>query len=82
MTLEIKRIFDGGPLRYVSDIRQNNYWTAQGNGQYRGPYVCDDCRQTAVGVYRVAGEAKKNTAKWICRACYELIRSPGKRKKA
>ena len=82
ITIEVKRMWDGGPLRQWAPQRPlhaGSTWVFYSGviGGYVGPYVCDQCEQPVVGVYRVY-----HVKKWICKACYELIRSPRKRKKA
>lgn len=72
MVIEVKRMFNNGPLRFVSDHKENNSWLGSGNGEFRGMYVCDSCQQGVVGVYR-AKNAQNNTAKWLCMACYKSV---------
>lgn len=72
MTIEVKRMWESGPLRQFSDQREastwNRYQSATLDG-FAGQYVCDDCQQPVVGVYR-----QKSGAKWYCKACHVKVR--------
>jgi len=81
MAIETKRMWETGPLRQWANERPagKSSWTRYENGNlvgFAGPYVCDDCLQPVVGVYR-----QKGGAKWICRGCYELVLSPKRKAK-
>ena len=63
MDIEIRRMWQGGPLRQCSEKRPSNSWISYGSGGYAGSYVCDRCGETGDGVYRVAH------ARWWCGGC-------------
>lgn len=70
--MEIRRMWEGGPLRQFSDKREATSWHRYQSPileGYAGQYVCDDCQEAVVGVYR-----QKSTGKWLCRACYDSVR--------
>lgn len=66
MTVTVRRMWEGGPLRQWSDKSHGSGWNYYENSQmkgYAGSYVCGKCSNPVVGVYRVdAGD-------WICAAC-------------
>ena len=70
MAIEVKRMWDGGPLRQWSATRPLNaggnwvrYQSRDLDG-YAGAYVCDGCRMPCRGVYFV-----QRVSKWLCKAC-------------
>ena len=69
MTIEIKRMWPTGPLRQWSNdpVHRNSWNLYQCNSSHGfvGSYVCDDCREPVVGVYR-----QKRSEKWLCKACH------------
>jgi hypothetical protein len=81
MPIEIKRMWEGGPLRQWSDTRQTSggwlYYTNSQMTGYAGSYVCDECRQSTPGVYYVS-----SVKKWLCRACKKLAKSSKQAKAA
>jgi hypothetical protein len=73
---EVRRMWEGGPLRQWSAKRTNTTGLALGHGGFAGSYVCDGCQRSVDGLYDVR-EAKK----WLCGACREA-RKPHVRRKA
>jgi hypothetical protein len=74
MAIEVRRMWEGGPLRQWSkDNPQRNltgYAVGLGNELegYVGSYVCEECGEPCGGVYRRRGAAG-GEAKWVCGAC-------------
>lgn len=74
MTIEIRRMWEGGPLRQWSDKARGSAWNYYEKAQtvgYAGSYVCDKCSNPVYGVYRL-------NQGWICAAC-KAGKSPAKR---
>ena len=62
---EIRRMWEGGPLREWSAERAKTGMISYATGGYVGCYVCDKCQQPAAGLYR-----DKNSNHWHCKACH------------
>jgi len=60
---EVERAWSGGPLRKV------------GSGEgVPSKYVCDVCRRSSVGVYRLKHDLLKQ--EWACYGCFKKAGSP------
>jgi hypothetical protein len=73
-----RRMWNGGPLRQWSDRPMTGKSIRYEHGDtvgYAGAYVCEKCKETVAGVYRV-----HPTLKWFCGPCRERLPSKGKRK--
>lgn len=60
---EVKRMWEGGPLRNFSETRMNG-WISAHHGGFLGPYACEECRETTDGVYRTDGG-------WLGGCCWD-----------
>lgn len=60
--MEIRQMWEEGPLREYSLNREKQGQAPLDSGGYAGMYVCGECGASVVGVYRVANN-------WICSAC-------------
>jgi hypothetical protein len=78
-TIELKRMWIGGPLREWSPVQVRSF-ISLGNGGFGGRYVCDDCLKPVTGVYRVTG-AQNGGYKWQCAGCKEAARLSAKPKR-
>jgi hypothetical protein len=66
-SIEIRRMWEGGPLRQISATARGR-WTIDDKGEFRGPYVCDECLKPVSGIYepkRGVGDGRK----WLCAEC-------------
>jgi hypothetical protein len=66
MPIEIKRMWEGGPLRRWSDGPQGRGWTSYQSPTLRGfagSYVCEACQASVAGVYYVPCALQ-----WLCAA--------------
>lgn len=74
MSVHVKRMWGGGPLRMFSNTRDPQatirYHNADIDG-FAGSYVCELCERPVDGVYFVKSETK-----WLCGGCRELVRTP------
>jgi hypothetical protein len=69
MAIEIKRMWEGGPLRQWSAERPlKGKWIAYATGGFAGCYVCEWCQESADGVYFV-----REPQKWLCGACKRAL---------
>jgi len=60
---EIRRMWEGGPLRQFSADRVGS-WTPLDTGGYGGQYICDTCKNPVSGIY----EAVDGNG-WQCSDC-------------
>jgi hypothetical protein len=74
--IQIKRMWDGGPLRQWSPDNPTRNFMSYGKGGYVGSYVCDFCQNTCDGLYRV-----KNSDSWTCGSCRKQRKVPHPRTK-
>ena len=66
--IRIERMWQGGPLRQRADTRPWPGWgLVYDKGGFAGQYVCDECQQPGVGLYRQNSDAA--SAKWLCGVC-------------
>ena len=78
MSVEIRRMWEGGPLRQCSIEHggpcQRFYQSPLWSG-YTGAYVCDECQRAVDGVYLV-----HRAGKWLGGACKSTRRiAPGEK---
>ena len=71
--IEIKRMWDGGPLREWSPSNPDHHLMYYAKGGYVGSYVCDFCRNPCNGVYHI-----KNSDSWTCGSCKKPAKEPSK----
>ena len=67
MTITIERMWEGGPLRQVSD-KSRQGWSRGQNAAFKGRYVCDECLRPVAGVYEPK-DGFGDGRKWLCSAC-------------
>ncbi len=60
---EVKRMWNGGPLRQFSEGRGTASWTAYDGGGYAGSYICDSCSEAVLGLYLAIPGI------WVCADC-------------
>lgn len=81
--IEIRRMWNGGPLRQCSDEHHNGFQYYEHTDRnhpelswrgYTGAYVCEGCQKPCAGVYRVLA-----VKKWLCGGCRKAVR-PSKRR--
>ena len=60
---DTKRMWNGGPTRQFSLERGAASWTPYDGGGYAGQYICDDCGNPVVGLY------KASHGMWRCADC-------------
>ena len=74
MPIEVKRTWDGGPLREWAAKRPNGNWgIPHQKGGYAGRYVCDECLSPVNGLYEPKigfGDGRK----WLCSDCRTLLK--------
>jgi len=65
---QIRRMWEGGPLRQWSETRHGGNWLASDRGGFTGSYVCGECRQPCDGVYLA-----RHVQKWLWGACKAAV---------
>jgi hypothetical protein len=66
--VEIRRMWEGGPLRNWSDRKATLSPMSHNRGGFVGAYVCERCLGSCDGVYLVREEQS-----WLCGACKTVV---------
>jgi len=74
--VQIRRMWEGGPLRQWSEKRTNRTGIALASGGFGGCYVCDGCRMPVKGIYLLRGESLpcRIDFGWVCQPCRRAVR--------